>query len=108
MTKIMKTRREMRHHPPALDKQPITESPTMRSFVSNGITIPVAFKSIGYSGRARLCNRQASITELTTLALRHGWHCLPISDPYARDSFRSPVAREVSSAKPGTRRGRPA
>jgi hypothetical protein len=30
---------------------------------------------------------------LTTLALRHGWHCHPISDPCARDSFRSPVAK---------------
>ena len=68
----------------------------MRSFVSNGITSPVGFKAIRYSRRVKLWNRQASITaELTTLALRHGWHCLPISDPCARDSFRSPVEREV-------------
>jgi hypothetical protein len=31
----MNARREMRHHPSALDKQPITESPTMRSSISN-------------------------------------------------------------------------
>ena len=74
----MKPRREMRHHPPALEKQPITESPTMRSFVFNGITIPVAFKAIRCSRRAQLWNRQASIImDLTTLALRHGWRCLP-------------------------------
>ena len=47
----------------------------MRSFVSNGITSPVVFKAIRYSRRVKLWNRQASITvELTTLALRHGWH----------------------------------
>jgi len=74
----MKPRREMRHHPPALEKQPITESPTMRSFVFNGITIPVVFKAIRYSRRVQLWNRQASIImDLTTLALRHGWRCLP-------------------------------
>ena len=74
----MKPRREMRHHPPALEKQPITESPTMRSFVPNIITIPVVFKAIRCSRRAQLWNRQASIViDLTTLALRHGWHSLP-------------------------------
>ena len=74
----MKTRRETHHHPPALDKQPITESPTMRSFVAKRITAPVVFKTIRYSRRAQLWNRQASIiTDLTTLALRHGWRCLP-------------------------------
>jgi hypothetical protein len=73
----MKPRREMRHHPPALEKQPITESPTMRSFVSNDITIPIVFKAIRYSHRIQIWNRQASIImDLTTLALRHGWHCL--------------------------------
>jgi hypothetical protein len=50
----------------------------MRSFVFNGITIPVAFKAIRCSRRAQLWNRQASIIiDLTTLALRHGWHRLP-------------------------------
>jgi len=73
----MKPRREMRHHRPALEKQPITESPTMRSFVSNDITIPVVFKAIRCGRRAQLWNRQASIImDLTTLALRHGWRCL--------------------------------
>ena len=68
----------------------------MRSFVSNGITIPVVFKAIHYSRRVKLWNRQASITvELTTLALRHGERCPPIADPCARDSLRSPIAREV-------------
>ena len=89
----MKPRRETRHHRPALEKQPITESPTMRSFVFNDITIPVAFKAICYGRRVQIWNRQASIiTDLTTLALRHGWRCLPISDPCARDAFRSLVA----------------
>jgi len=93
----MNARREMRHHPPAPDKQPITESQTMRSFVSKGITSPVVFKAIGFSRRVQLWNRQASIImDLTTLALRHGWRCFPISDPCARDSFRSPVARKQS------------
>ena len=54
----------------------------MRSFAFNGITIPVAFKAIRCSRRAQLWNRQASIIkDLTTLALRHGWRCLPISVP---------------------------
>ena len=49
----------------------------MRSFAFNGITIPVAFKAIHCSRRAQLWNRQASIViDLTTLALRHGWHRL--------------------------------
>jgi hypothetical protein len=74
----MKLRREMRHHRPALEKQPITESPTMRSFVSKDITIPVVFKAIRCSRRLQLWNRQASIImDLTTLALRHGWNSLP-------------------------------
>ena len=63
----------MRHHPPAPEKQPITESPTMRSFVFNGITIPVAFKAICYGRRVQIWNRQASIiTDLTTLAFVTG------------------------------------
>jgi hypothetical protein len=67
---------EMRHHLPALERQPITESPTMRSLVLNCITIPVAFKAIRYKRRAQLWNRQASIIiDLTTVALRHVWHC---------------------------------
>ena len=75
--RYVKARRETHHHPTALDKQPITESPTMRSFVFNDITIPVAFKAT-CSRRAQLWNRQASIImDLTTLALRHGWHSLP-------------------------------
>jgi len=69
----MKPRRQTRPHRSALEKQPITESPTMRSFVFNDITIPVAFKAT-CSRRAQLWNRQASIImDLTTLALRHGW-----------------------------------
>ena len=31
----MKARQEMHHHLPTLDKQPITESPTMRSFIAS-------------------------------------------------------------------------
>jgi hypothetical protein len=74
----MKARREMHHHLPAFDKQPITESPTMRSFVSNGITTPVVFKAIPHSRRVQLWNRQASIiTDLTTLTLRPERRYLP-------------------------------
>jgi hypothetical protein len=52
----------------------------MRSFVSKSITLPVAFKAIPNRRRAQLWNRQASIiTDLTTLAVRNGWCCLPIS-----------------------------
>jgi hypothetical protein len=52
----------------------------MRSLLFKDITIPVAFKAIPYSNRAQLWNRQASIvTDLTMLAFRHGWCCLPIS-----------------------------
>jgi hypothetical protein len=71
----------MRHQLPALEKkQPITESPTMRSLLFKDITISVAFKAIPYSRRAQLWNRQASIvTDLTMLAFRHGWCWLPIS-----------------------------
>jgi hypothetical protein len=73
----MKPRWETRHRLPALEKQPITESPTMRSFVFDYITIPVAFKAIRCSRRAQLWNRQARIImDLTALALRHGWHSL--------------------------------
>jgi hypothetical protein len=61
-----------------LDKQPITESPTMRSLVSNGITSLVVFKTIRCSRRIKLWNRQASIIrDLTTLALHHEERCLP-------------------------------
>jgi len=61
-----------------LRKQPITESPTMRSFVLKCTTIPLAFKTIRCKRRAQLWNRQASIIiDLTTVALRHGWHCPP-------------------------------
>jgi hypothetical protein len=64
----------------------------MRSFVFNGITIPLVFNAMRCSRRAQLWNRQASIVaDLTTLALRHGWHCLPISNPCARDAFCSLV-----------------
>jgi hypothetical protein len=56
-----KPRQEMRHHLPALEKQPITESPTMRSFVSNSITIPVVFKAVRCGRRTQLWNRQTSI-----------------------------------------------
>ena len=43
----------------------------MRSFVSESITIPVAFKASRHCRRAQLWNRQASIImDLTMLALR--------------------------------------
>ena len=59
-------------------KQPITESPTMRSLVSNGIISPVVLKANRCSRRVKLWNRQASIIrDLTTLALRHEERCLP-------------------------------
>src|SRR6516225_2827648 len=51
----------MRHDHRALEKQPITESPTMRSFIPNAIIILIAFKGICCSRRALLWNRQASI-----------------------------------------------
>jgi hypothetical protein len=51
----------MRHHHPALDKQPITESPTMERFVPAATIILVASKGICCSRRALLWNRQASI-----------------------------------------------
>src|SRR5271165_762188 len=51
----------MRHHFPALEKQPITESPTMRSLITNAITVPIAFKAICCSRRTQLWNREASI-----------------------------------------------
>jgi hypothetical protein len=74
----MNARRETLHHLPALDKQPITESPTMRSFSFNSITTPVVFKAMRYRRRVQLWNRQASIIrDLTTLTLRHKGHCLP-------------------------------
>ena len=74
----MNARRETHHHPPALDKQPITESPTMRSFLRNGITTPVVFKVIRYRRRVQLWNRQVSIIkDLTTLTLRHERRYLP-------------------------------
>jgi hypothetical protein len=61
-----------------LKTQPITESPTMRSFVANFITVPLAFKGILCKRRAQLWNRQASIIiDLTNVALRHGWHHPP-------------------------------
>jgi hypothetical protein len=54
----------------------------MRSFVVNCITIPVGFKAIRYKRGAQLWNRQASIIiDLTIVALRHGWHCLPRVGP---------------------------
>ena len=75
VTNISKRVRETHHHPPALYKQPITESPTMRS---NGITSPVVFKAIRYRRRVQLWNRQVSIIkDLTTLTLRHGRRYLP-------------------------------
>jgi hypothetical protein len=74
----MNARRETHHHLPPLDKQPITESPTMRSFLRNGITTPIVFKAIRCSRRVQLWNRQASIIiDLTTLTLRHKEHGLP-------------------------------
>jgi hypothetical protein len=74
----MNGRRGMRHHPPVLDKQPITESPTMRSFLVNLNAIPVVFKANLHGRRVQLWNRQALIIiNLTTLILRHGRPCLP-------------------------------
>ena len=49
-----------------------------KSFVFNDIIVPIPFRAIRYSRRAQLWNRQASIImDLTILALRHGWPCLP-------------------------------
>src|SRR5260221_8169029 len=55
----MKTRRETRHQPPALGRQPLTVSPTIRRFVVKRITTPELFKTIRYSRPAQLLNRQA-------------------------------------------------
>src|SRR5260370_24964418 len=51
----------MRHDLPTLEKQPVTESPTIDSFVPDAFSMLVVFKGIGCSRRARLWNRQASI-----------------------------------------------
>jgi len=54
----------------------------MSSFLSTSITIPIAFKASHSSRRVQLWRRQASIiTDLSVLAFRHGWSCLPISVP---------------------------
>jgi hypothetical protein len=76
----------------------------MRSFTSDEITVPVAFKAIRYGRRVQIWKRQASIiTDLTTLALRHGWHCLQISNPCARDALRSLVASSSGRKNIATR-----
>jgi uncharacterized protein VirK/YbjX len=76
--RYVKARRETHHHLPALDKQPITESPSMRSLLSQNITTPVAFKVTCCSRRFQLWNRQASIiTNLTALARSHRRRRLP-------------------------------
>jgi hypothetical protein len=68
----------------------------MRSLLFKDITIPVAFKTIPYSRRAQLWNRQASIVaDLTMLAFRHGWHWVPIS---ACDAFRKLVGGNRGAA----------
>jgi len=62
----------------------------MRSFVFKFNTIPVAFKAIRCSRRAQLWHRQASIImDLTTLAVRHGWHSLACRSYDHRRSFES-------------------
>jgi hypothetical protein len=79
----------MRHHLPAPEVQPITESPTMRSFVVNCITIPVGFKAIRCKRGAQLWNRQASIIiDLTIVALRRGWQ-LPSARMTTEDVLRA-------------------
>jgi hypothetical protein len=66
----------------------------MRSFLFKDITIPIAFKTIPYSRRAQLWNRQASIvTDLTMLAFRH-W--VPILSGCACDAFRKLFGVETS------------
>jgi hypothetical protein len=60
----MKPRREMRHHSPALEKQPITESPTMRSFVFNDITISVAFQAVRCSAAVHDLSKTITETEI--------------------------------------------
>src|SRR5260370_36080887 len=51
----------MSHHLQAHEKQPNSESPTMRSFISKAITIPVAFKAICCGRRTQPWNRKASV-----------------------------------------------
>jgi hypothetical protein len=69
---------ETHHHLPALDKQPITESPRMRSLLPQDITTAVALKVTSCSRRFQLWNRQASIIRnLTALTRSHGRRCLP-------------------------------
>jgi len=45
----------------ALEKQTVTESPTIESFVPDAFSMLIVFKGIGCSRRARLWNRQAAI-----------------------------------------------
>jgi hypothetical protein len=90
---IIKSDREMHHDLPALEENNPSPSYRQREASFQKISqTPV----IRHSCRALFWNRQASISmDLITLAVSHGWRCLPMSDPCACDAFRSSVAREA-------------
>jgi|SRR5260221_1335961 len=81
----MNARREMRHHPPALDKQPITESPTMRSSISNETRY-------GYSTQKETSSEKIRIR--TTKPASNGWMNEHAFFEYRAKPMRTPHIEE--------------
>jgi hypothetical protein len=81
----MKAGREMHHHPPALDKQPITESPTMRSFIANETRYGYSTQKETSSEKIRIRNTKPASNGLMSEHAFFEYRAKPMSTPHIKE-----------------------
>jgi hypothetical protein len=81
----MKARRETHHHPPALDKQPITESPTMRSFIANETRYGYSTQKETSSEKIRIRTTKPASNGLMSEHAFFEYRAKPMSTPHIKE-----------------------
>ncbi len=88
----MKARREMHHHPPALDKQPITESPTMRSFIDNETRYGYSTQKETSSEKIRIRTTKPASNGLMSEHAFFEYKAKPMSTPHIKEQGEPTIA----------------
>jgi hypothetical protein len=81
----MNARRETLHHPPALDKQPVTKSPTMRSFITSETRCGHSTQKESSSEKIRIDNTQPASNGLMSEHAFFEYGAKPMSTPHIKE-----------------------
>jgi hypothetical protein len=75
----------MHHHPPALDKQPVTESPTMRSLIASETRSAHSTQKETSSEKIRIGNTQPASNGLMSEHAFFEYGAKPMSTPHIKE-----------------------